>query len=312
MSGAAMTVLMATHNGQRTLPPVLDAYLRLQPVLGGYHLVVADNASTDETPRILARYADRLPLKVVPAPERGKNKALNKALACREGALVVLTDDDAVPQPDWLVQLQRAAEAQPQHAVFGGAIAPVWPGACPEWIPRLVNMGATFAVTPAGARSGPVPAAQVWGPNMAIRREAFDAGHRFDESIGPSAGQYVMGSEVEFTCRLEKAGYRAWFCAEAQVGHLIRENQLDPEWIIQRAFRLGRHMCHQELAQIPPGMATWRGAPRWRYGQLVRQKVRSLWGHARRDFDTSFLADWELSFLRGYLSEAARLQGERA
>jgi glycosyltransferase involved in cell wall biosynthesis len=312
MSGAAVTVLMATHNGQRTLPQVLNAYLCLDAVPGGYHLVVADNASTDETPRILARYADRLPLRVVPAPDRGKNKALNRALAFREGALVVLTDDDAVPKADWLVQLQRTAVAQPQHAVFGGAIEPVWPGACPEWIPRLVNMGATFAVTPAGARSGPVPAAQVWGPNMAIRREAFDAGHRFDETIGPSAGQYVMGSEVEFTCRLEKAGYRAWFCAEAEVGHLIRENQLDPQWIIQRAFRLGRHMCHQERDQIAPGTALWRGAPRWRYGQFVREKLRSLWGHARRDFDTAFLADWELSFLRGYLSEAARLHKERA
>ena len=147
---------------------------------------------------------------------------------------------------------------------------------------------------------------------MAVRRAVFDAGFLFNPDVGPAAGQYTMGSEVEFSGRLAKAGHTAWWVPGAPVGHIIREHQLTRDWIIQRAFRLGRHMCHQEREQIPAGTAMWRGAPRWRYGQLVRQKLRSLWGHARRDFDTSFLADWELEFLRGYLSEAARLQGERA
>lgn len=311
MKAPALTVLMATHNGQRTLPTVLEAYRAMNPVDAGYRLIVADNASTDDTPGILAAFREQLPMQVVHAPERGKNRALNKALPLLEGPLVVLTDDDAVPAPDWLPQLLAVADAQPDHAIFGGAIEPVWPRPCPEWIPRLVNLGATFAVTPAGAASGPVPAARVWGPNMAIRRAAFDAGHRFDEAIGPSAGQYVMGSEVEFTCRLERAGYRAWFCAEARVGHLIREPQMEADWIIQRAYRLGRHMYHQERHEIAPGTPMWRGAPRWRYGQWLRQWLRARWGHLRGDFDQSFLADWELSFLRGYLGEAAN-QGKGA
>lgn len=301
-----LTVLMATFNGAGTLPRVLDAYTRLQTPAGGWQLVVADNASTDDTPAVLASHVARLPMVVQRNEDRGKNIALNLALPLCEGDLVVLTDDDAVPQSDWLCELGAAAAAQPEFDTFGGLIVPLWPNdQCPEWIPRLVNLGATFAVTPEGMTAGPVMAGRVWGPNMAIRRAVFDAGHRFDESVGPSAGQYMMGSEVEFTCRIERAGHRAWYVPTAQVGHIIRPRQLDPQWIIDRGYRLGRHMFHQERGEIGAQVARFRGAPRWMWRRYLQHRLRSTWARLRGSFDDRFTADWEISFLRGYFAEAA-------
>lgn len=311
MSGTAVTVLMATHNGAQTLPRVLEAYSQLTCPAGGFQVVVADNASNDTTSQILSGFLTRLPLQVVHVPERGKNRALNTALPLIRGELVVLTDDDTPPDSAWLKEYAKASQNAHEFSLFGGPIKPIWPvSGCPDWIARLVNLGATFGLTPQGIPEGEVSSTQVWGGNMAVRRTVFDAGFRFNPDVGPAAGQYTMGSEVEFSGRLAQAGHRAYWVPGAAVGHIIREQQLERDWIIQRAFRLGRHMFHQERGQIPPETVMWRGAPRWRYGQLVRQKLRSLWGKACRDFDASFLADWELSFLRGYLSEAARVQGD--
>ena len=53
-------------------------------------------------------------------PEAGKNIALNAGLAFVSGDLVVLTDDDAIPRPDWLVRLRQAADSNP---TFGISVA---------------------------------------------------------------------------------------------------------------------------------------------------------------------------------------------
>lgn len=50
------TVLMATHNGAKTLLEVLKAYCKLDSPDGGWKLVIVNNGSTDGTKRlVLAR-----------------------------------------------------------------------------------------------------------------------------------------------------------------------------------------------------------------------------------------------------------------
>jgi glycosyltransferase involved in cell wall biosynthesis len=301
-----LTVLMATHNGAATLPRVLGAYLEMSHPSGGWRLVVVDNASNDKTQEILKSFVGRLPLISLHTEQRGKNVALNIGLSQIDGDIVVLTDDDAVPEENWLVTWRNVADKQHDFDIFGGKINPIWPENLPIWIPRLVNLGATYAITPEELTSGPVPATQIWGPNMVIRTTVFRDGHRFNEEFGPQAAQYIMGSEVEFTCRLEQLGHRAWFAADSIVGHIIRTNQLDRKWIIKRAYRLGRHMLHQERGAIPPSTKLLRGAPRWKYRQLISAYINAWLGFARGNFDQKFLADWEISFLHGYLYEASK------
>ena len=74
---------MATYDGAATLPRVLDAYCRLLPPAQPWRLLVIDNGSTDATAQILAQYAPRLPLHTLHQPQRGKNRALNRALRHR-------------------------------------------------------------------------------------------------------------------------------------------------------------------------------------------------------------------------------------
>jgi L-malate glycosyltransferase len=297
---------MATYNGAGTLPKVLDAYKPLHAPPGGWKLIIVDNASNDRTPDILAGHRDALPLLPMRTESRGKNLALNCGLAHVEGDLIVFTDDDAVPEPEWLVEMRTAADEQGEYDIFAGGIDPLWPTPCPEWILRLVNLGATFGLTPPSLHSGPVRASQAWGANMAIRRSVFDAGHRFNNSVGPQAGHYVMGSEVELTGRLEGEGRRTWFHESARVGHIIRPHQLEREWIVQRAFRLGRHMFHQERPEFG-STPLLRGAPRWKYRLLLRQLLRGFSARVFFNADERFLSDWEIAFLRGYLTEAASI-----
>lgn len=305
MTPARITVLFTTRDGARTLPRALERHRALLPAPVAHRLVVVDNASTDATPAILAAAEARGELSVLREPGRGKNRALNRALPLVCGSdLVVLTDDDVLPEPDWLRRLWAAAQARPDHAMFGGTIRPQWPGPPPAWIfEHGVPLGVVFAATEL-QREGPIPADLVWGPNMAVRGAVLREGHRFDETVGPDGGMlYGMGSETEFTTRLERAGHRAWFAADAAVGHIVRAEQLDERWILGRAYRhgLGFHRYHAvgrgrlpRIAGLPPALAVrlvcYRAAAR--AARLLPQGLPP--GRRAR-----FRLRWEAEWLRG-------------
>jgi glycosyltransferase involved in cell wall biosynthesis len=129
-----ISVLIATRNGARTLPAALERLRALRPAPVPHRIAIVDNASTDATPAILraelARNGpERLPLALLFEPVPGKNRALNRALdddALRvaAGDLVVFTDDDTLPEPDWLQRHWAASEAHPECTMFGGTIRP--------------------------------------------------------------------------------------------------------------------------------------------------------------------------------------------
>ncbi len=308
--GAArlLTVIFATHNGERTLPTVLDAYRSLKPPVGGFKLVAIDNASRDRTAEILREFESTLPLTRLSVAAPGKNRALNAGLEHREGDLIVLTDDDAVPAPDWLEQLRAAADRYPEFDIFGGAIRPRWERPPEPWHLHWVPHGITYAITNPALADEPMPAAiAAWGPNMAVRARVFDAGHRFDEHIGPkSGGSYAMGSETEFTKRLEQAGYRARFVGGAAVEHMIRSFQMERHWVLARAERYGRSLCYRErlLGQPPPAMLF--GVPRFRVRRLAEHCLRlvaaTLLGRRQAAFDQS----WGLRLEWGYMQECRK------
>jgi len=301
-----LTVLMATFNGVRTLPQVLNAYTQLHSPEEGWRLLVVDNGSDDGTRELLMSYADRLPLHYAYEPKRGKNTALNHGLALAmkgpETRLFIFTDDDATPERDWLLRYAAAASERQGYAIFGGSIVADWSQVPPEWLLRLVPCGLTYGLTDPQLPEGPVYPGLVWGANMAIRGEVFLHGYRFDETIGPSAGEYAMGGEVSFTRLLEGAGFQSWFCPGARVAHHIRPIQLTADWVITRARRYGRGACRlAKTGQFPELF----GAPRW----MLRKYVEELCGLAGamllRQPERIFQRRWELAYLGGYIAEAA-------
>lgn len=304
-----MTVLFATRNGQRTLPLTLDAFCAIEDPPGGWKLVVVDNGSNDGSRDVLARYAERLPLTCVVEETPGKNAALNRGLDCIEGDLVILTDDDVVPAPDWLLRMRAAADERPEYALFSGPIIPRWETPPDPWITAWVPLGPTFTILDPSAPAGPAQSFRVFGPNMAVRTDVFAAGHRFDPGIGPRGRDYAMGSETEFVRRVLRAGFSAWFVPDAVVEHYIRAHQLQRSWILRRAYRFGRGQYR--LAADAEPARVWLGVPRHLYRSLVTASLAVLGAFVRWDAERLFRARWHLAFTRGQIREARLVRTER-
>ncbi len=236
-----LTVLIATRNGEDVLPRTLEAYKRLESPGHAWKMVIVDNGSTDSTPAIIASFKNHLPIEMLQEPVAGKNRALNRGLSAIEGRAVIITDDDAVPAPSFLIEWSRCLEKREGYDLFGGTIEPLFEAPAPKWILEnrdLRNM--FFAVR--DLSEGPVGPGSIFGPNMAVRVSVFERGFRFDENIGANGSDpfYPMGNEAEFCHRLVRNGIKSWFARGPQVQHIVRADQLSEAYLATRAYRHGR------------------------------------------------------------------------
>jgi glycosyltransferase involved in cell wall biosynthesis len=280
MSNAAITVLLATRNGEHVLPRVLAGYRRAVAPTAGWNMVIVDNGSTDATAQIIEAARAELPLDILNQPVAGKNRALNTGIEAAFGRLVLLVDDDAIPRPTFLTAWAKYLETNLDYELFGGTIDPLFETAPPDWMLKGDLPAMLFAERK--LPEGPTAWDAIFGPNMAVRKSVFDSGLRFDENIGPNAldDVYPTGGESEFCRRVAQRGARSWFAQEPAVQHIVRPVQLTMAMFIKRAYRTGRARAYimwkdgkLETANVArPGM--WE---RFRQLYRLRLKMFSPW-----------------------------------
>ena len=115
-----VSVVLATRNGERFLPTALDS-LAAQ-TWPHVELLAVDDGSSDETGRILERFAARHPsARVLRTGGLGPAGARALALAEARGAFFAVQDDDDVSYPERLERQVRHLLAHPEVALLGTA-----------------------------------------------------------------------------------------------------------------------------------------------------------------------------------------------
>jgi len=290
--------LMATHNGADTLERTLHAMSELNSPAGGWRLVVVDNASTDETAEILARWRGRLPLVCICEPVLGKSTAMNTALKHATGDFIVMTDDDVLPDRDWLVEWRRVADSYPQCDLFGGAIIPHFDSGPPVWNMPEACLTVLYAQTPQLAE-GEIAPYDVSGGNLAIRSSLRDAGWSFGGGFMVGGGG-LMGEDSDFVRRVAAAGHRIGFAPTARVGHIVHADQTRWWWIQGRFFRHGRGMfVFDEASQV---------FPRWRVRRAAGLALKIVTQAALGQRSSLFMSARALAYDLGALKQATLLR----
>jgi glycosyltransferase involved in cell wall biosynthesis len=297
-----LTVLLATRNGEETLPRVLDAYCQISMPNKEWKITIVNNGSTDHSERIIRSFMDTLPIEVLNEPRKGKNIALNTGLSKIDGELVVFTDDDVMPHADWLKNISLAADTQTDYTIFGGPIFPEWDLQPDQWILDWANLAAVFGIMDNIPEDGPIVHSSVYGGNMAVRSEVFKMGYRFEETIGPQGKNYAMGSETELLLRLGQDGFKAWYCKNATVKHIIRPVQVTEKWIMERAIRFGRGQYRLGRA-YPERKWPILGMPTQCLLQLIKRGCCYLSALTRNDKEKIFKEGWLLNYYYGIALE---------
>ena len=203
-------------------------------------VLIANNASTDKTADVVKSFEGQLPLEMIEAHEPGKSRALNLIVEHHlKGDIIFFTDDDVSFSRHWLDNFIKTINSQPDYAVFAGRIIGMWETCIDRNLSSWIPMGSTYAIHEV-MESGPCKPGQCWGPNMAVRKSVFESGLRFNPLIGPQpSALYPMGQDTEFATRADTAGFKSYFVPDAFVGHAIKPETMNEDWVIKRAERLG-------------------------------------------------------------------------
>jgi glycosyltransferase involved in cell wall biosynthesis len=199
------TVAVCTRDRPDDLRRCLEGIRRLTDK--PHETMVVDSASRSPATRSVA--ADFPEVRYVRLERRGLNVARNAAMAAATGEIVVFIDDDAVPDPDWLME-HRKAFAAPLTMASTGLTLPleleteaqelfeVYGGFSRGFSPRTFHAG-NFHPLAAGQAGA--------GVNMAVRREATRLVGPFDDALDAGTPTH-SGGESEFFSRILSHHYR--------------------------------------------------------------------------------------------------------
>ncbi len=109
------TIVSAVYNVAPYLPDFIDSLETQSRGLEGVEILMVDDGSTDDSPQILAAWAERRPgtVRVVTQPNAGQGAARNTGIREARGEWITFPDPDDVLAPRYLAVVDTFLEAHP-------------------------------------------------------------------------------------------------------------------------------------------------------------------------------------------------------
>ena len=105
-----VSVIVPVHNAERYLRECLDS--ALAQTFADFEMICIDDASTDQSPKILAEYAERDGrIRVLTGSYNGPSGSRNAALDCAQGEYIACLDSDDMWVPEALAKMVTCARA---------------------------------------------------------------------------------------------------------------------------------------------------------------------------------------------------------
>ncbi len=122
MAAPLVSAIIAVYNGERYVARAIDSVLAQQ--FESFELIVVDDASRDSTPRVLARYGDRIRV-IRRKRNRGLAAARNRAVDRAQGRYLAFLDADDVWLPERLSKTVEALQSHPTTTLAFSDVVPV-------------------------------------------------------------------------------------------------------------------------------------------------------------------------------------------
>ncbi|MEW6415321.1 MAG: glycosyltransferase [Pseudomonadota bacterium] len=280
------SIVVCTYNRAASLKDTLAALARLetQPARA-WEVVVVDNNSRDHTKQVVQAAQQTWPrLRYVFEPAQGLSHARNRGIAEAAGEVILFTDDDVLPEPDWLETTLAGLEKYGADAC-GGYIAPIWETPPPEWLTErfygflAVRTDRTDDYILTATDQTP------FGANMAFRKKIFGQVGLFDTRRGRKGKVLASGEDSEMFERILAAGLKVVFLGRSRVHHKVESFRLT-----KRYFRRWRMQTSRNLAisRGVPGARRVFNIPLYLFPQFLRALARALAGKLTQPPDEAF------------------------
>jgi glycosyltransferase involved in cell wall biosynthesis len=211
------SIIIPTLNRCELLNKVLLAIMSQSFSLQDYEIVVVDNGSEDRTAEVVKQFQQTSLAKVVFVQESrpGLHWSRHAGAVVARGEILAYIDDDTIPQPDWLGELDKA------YTYFGadcagGKINIQWDRQPPEWIFLYEPSLGKLDYGPEWRRLSPNEF--INGGNFTIlRKRLFEIGGFNPDQVN----QHLIGDGETGLCdKIHQRGWKMVWVPKAIVSHI--------------------------------------------------------------------------------------------
>lgn len=280
------SIIVCTYNRADSLRDTLKA-LRAQqaPERCEWEVLVVDNNSSDRTRRVVEDEARTWPrLRYEFEARQGLSRARNHGIKCARGDVLLFTDDDVLPEPDWLIVTLAGLDRYGADAC-GGYIAPIWEESPPDWLTErfygflAVRTDREDDYLIASAAQAP------FGANMAFRRYVFDQVGMFDADRGRKGKVLASGEDGEMFERILGAGLKAVFLGKSRVHHKVEAFRTTKSYLRRWRLQTSRNLA---VARGVPGDRRLFNIPAYIVFQFFRAVARAIGARFTQPGDEAF------------------------
>ena len=280
------TVIVCTYNRAESLRDTLRVLraLKASPART-WEVIVVDNNSSDHT-RAVVEEAQRKwsLLRYEFESEQGLSYARNRGISCAVGGIILFTDDDVLPEPEWLETTLAGLERFAADAC-GGYIAPIWEVPPPTWLTErfygFVAVRTDRTDSFLMNSQDPTP----FGANMAFRRAVFDEVGLFDTTRGRKGAVLASGEDGEMFERIHHAGLRVAFRGNSRVHHKVEAFRCTKKYLRRWRTQSSRNIA---ISRGVSGQRRVANIPLYLFPQFLRALWRAVAGKLTRLPDEAF------------------------
>lgn len=295
-----LSVIICTQNRAESLRLTLESIGKVAVPRGWVtELLVVDNGSTDHTRAVVSEMRlSNMNLRYVSEPKLGLSHARNTGMGIAQGNVILFTDDDVRPAPDWLEKMVTPLMNGISDAVVGTVMAAEHLQR--SWMKPFHKVWIAIPVATGDTER------ELVGANMGFHRSVLERVPAFDPELG--AGATGFGEETLFSWQLCEAGYRLRRVSDALVVHYFEPSRLlHSQWlaVARKRGHTSAYLLHH-----------------WQHGEVKNPLIRLYYFaaklHLRRilqppvPMDAEGCAPWEMSYVhtiemcRQFLKERRR------
>lgn len=239
MQYPSFSIIIPTYNRPQALSQCLTALTQLHYPGDRVEIIVVDDGSPTPLEPTINPFRDRLHLTYVRQNNAGPGVARNTGAKQAQGEYLVFTDDDCLPDPDWLNIFARCLETTPHHLIGGHTINALTHNPYAATSQAIVDVVYTYY------HNQDKPLRFFASNNFAIPKAEFLQLDGFNP-------QFRTSEDREFCDRWLLAGYRLTYAPTATIRH-AHHLTLKSFWQQHFGYGCGAWCFHQQRSERGQG-----------------------------------------------------------